>query len=305
VYSGLISNNVSSKHECFFSVAEINIQIQSDLPITEKTYAPKFSVFQGSHENNDLVSIHYHFSIPHITERKLGKEIYRSPPWAIYHDKNTWYYLGIKSETQISNYFQVSRFNYNHTLGDIFLPNEKLYLQGNLQSVSLFPTDQIFLARVLANLQGCYFHASGIIVNQQGLLFVGHSGAGKSTIAKMLMNDGELLCDDRIIVRRWQEGFKIHGTWSHGEIPIVSNASAPLRAILLLEQAPTNSLIPIENRGEIVRNLPFFIVKPLVTADWWEKTLDLVGAIARHVPVYRLQFDKSGRVKDLIHELVA
>jgi hypothetical protein len=122
---------------------------------------------------------------------------------------------------------------------------------------------------------------------------------------KLLQGEGEVLCDDRVILRRWPEGFKVHGSWSHGEIPIVSNASAPLRAILLLEQAPHNRLIPIQARGEIVRRLPFFIIKPLVTADWWEKTLDLVGQIAREVPVYRMQFDKSGGVKDLIQDLLS
>jgi ABC-type cobalamin/Fe3+-siderophores transport system ATPase subunit len=157
---------------------------------------------------------------------------------------------------------------------------------------------------VLADRQGCYFHTAGMIVNGQGLLFMGHSGAGKSTVVKMLMDEGEILCDDRIIARRWPEGFKVHGTWSHGEIPIVSNASAPLRAILLLEKAPANRLIPINDRGEIVRKLPFFVVKPLVTADWWEKTLDLVGQIIREVPVYRLQFDKSGQVKEVLKQLV-
>jgi hypothetical protein len=143
-----------------------------------------------------------------------------------------------------------------------------------------------------------------LIIEGQGLLFVGHSEAGKPTIVTMLQQYGQILCDDRMIVRRWPAGFKIHGTWSHGDVPVVSPASAPLRAILLLEQAPHNRLIPITDRKEIVRQLPFFVVKPLVTTDWWEKTLDLVGAIAREVPVYRLQFDKSGRAIDILKPLL-
>ena len=30
---------------------------------------------------------------------------------------------------------------------------------------------------------------------------------------------GEPLCDDRNIVRRWPDGFRVHGTWSHGDVP--------------------------------------------------------------------------------------
>lgn len=169
--------------------------------------------------------------------------------------------------------------------------------------MTFFSSDQILLARVLADRGGCYLHAAGLIIEGQGLGFVGHSEAGKSTITRQLMPYGEVLCDDRVIIREWAEGFKIYGTWSHGEIPLVSPASAPLRALLLLEQAPENSLQRLAP-GEVARELPQFIVRPLVTKDWWEKTLDLVGAVARRVEVYRLRFDRSGRVIETLRSLL-
>ena len=156
----------------------------------------------------------------------------------------------------------------------------------------------------MSDRRGCIFHSAGMIIEDQGFLFVGHSGAGKSTIVTQLRPYGEILCDDRNIVRRYPEGWRLFGTWSHGDVPDVSPNSAPLRAIFLLEQAPHNRLIPVTDRREIVRTLPFFIIKPLVTADWWEKTLDLVGAIAREVPVYRLQFDQTGSVMDTLRALL-
>ena len=45
------------------------------------------------------------------------------------------------------------------------------------------------------------------------------------------------------------------------------------------------------------------VVRPVVTADWWEKTLALVGRIAAEVPAYRLRFDLSGGVVDLLKRL--
>ncbi len=195
-------------------------------------------------------------------------------------------------------------FDKNHLNGAIYSPDDSIIHSGQLYSLTLFPTDQILLARVLADRQGCIFHAGGMIIEDQGFLFVGHSGAGKSTIVTQLRPHGEILCDDRNIVRRYPEGWRLFGTWSHGDVPDVSPNSAPLRGIFLLEQAPHNKLIPITDRREIVRTLPFFIVKPLVTADWWEKTLDLVGAIAREVPIYRLQFDQTGSVMDTLRALL-
>jgi hypothetical protein len=288
-----------------YQIAEITVQVYADLPLDENTFSHKFRPFKVQNAGKEIISLHHRFTFPDVSDWNLDREIYHRPPWAIYKDGSSWVYLGIAPQEDDPELWRLAIFNRDHTHGQIYSQDESLFVQGNLQSLTLLPTDQIMLSRVLADREGCYFHASGMIINGQGLLFVGHSGAGKSTMVSLLQEEGQILCDDRVIIRRWPEGFRVHGTWSHGDIPIVSNASAPLRAMLLLEQAPVNRLIPNKDRGDVVRNLPFFIIKPLVTADWWEKTLDLVGHIAREVPVYRLQFDKSGQVIDLIHELVA
>jgi hypothetical protein len=114
----------------------------------------------------------------------------------------------------------------------------------------------------------------------------------------------EVLCDDRNIVRRGLNGFWVYGTWSHGEWPVVSASSAPLRAILFLEKAPENRVNPMDDRREIVRRLLACLIKPLETSDWWEKSLDVVERMAREVPCYTLRFDKSGRVVDVLERLV-
>jgi hypothetical protein len=292
------------KNLVYFGAAGLTIQVSADLPITQRSFSPKFQDFQLHSPGEDRIFLHHHFALPNLSDLNLEQQVYRRTPWAIYDDHSHWIYLGISPPEADSGLWRMAIFNRDHTQGQIYSPDESDFLAGDLHSLTLFPTDQIVLSRVLADRGGCYLHASGMIVDGQGLLFVGHSGAGKSTMVNLLRDEGEILCDDRVIVRRWPEGFHIHGTWSHGDIPIVSNASAPLRAVLLLEQADENRLVRIEDRGEVVRRLPFFIIKPLVTADWWGKILDLVGHIAREVPVYRLQFDRSGRVVDLVHQLV-
>lgn len=295
--------NITQLNTRYYQIAGISLGIHADLPISDNTFEPKFNHFWVDAPVEVILSLNHHFALPEINRSALGNAVYHMLPWAIYRLGSAWLYLGILSEEN-APLFRVAIFNDKSTTGHIYSPDAENFLNGNIESLSLLPTDQIWLARVLADRQGCYLHAAGLILDGQGLLFVGHSGAGKSTIVTMLQNEGEILCDDRMIVRRWPEGFRIHGTWSHGEIPVVSPNSAPLRAILLLEQAPHNRLIPMTDRREIVRRLPFFVVKPLVTADWWEKTLDLVGAIAREVPVYRLQFDKSGKVIDVLKSLL-
>lgn len=147
-------------------------------------------------------------------------------------------------------------------------------------------------------------HSCGLVWNDKGLLFVGHSEAGKSTTSRMLQQHGaEILCDDRIIIRKKADGFRIYGTWSHGDVPNISPQNVPLHALFFLEQSKDNQLIKLDDRKEIVKRLLACLIKPLVTADWWEKELELIAMIAQDVPCYRMLFDKSGTIVDSIREV--
>ena len=100
------------------------------------------------------------------------------------------------------------------------------------------------------------------------------------------------------------EGFQVHGTWSHGEVPLVSAASAPLSAILFLHKSNRNRLLLLENRKEIVGRLLSCLIKPMVSADWWEKMLALIGLLAKEVPCYVMEFDESGGIVAELEDLV-
>jgi len=138
--------------------------------------------------------------------------------------------------------------------------------EEGFHSLSLFPTDQIWLGPLLADRDAVLLHSAAVILNGQGLLFVGPSDAGKSTIVTLLKDAAdrakglsslraEVLCDDSNTVRKWprpvsatndgERGgeWRVHGTWSHGDVADVSSASAPLRAILFLEQSPRNEIV--------------------------------------------------------------
>jgi hypothetical protein len=290
-------------HLQYYQIAGITIQVAACFPIKDSTFDTKFDAFRVEGPGNDTISIRLESPIPMISELQLGTEVYRKIPWAIYRQHNSWIYLGISPFSDDTNPFCLAIFNENHTQGRIYRPMEN-YDKGNLGSLTTFPSDQILLARFLADRQGCYVHAAGMSINGKGLLFIGHSEAGKSTILKMLRGSGEILCDDRIIIRRWPDGFQIHGTWSHGELPDVSPIGVPLRAILFLEKSNTNELIPITDKMQRIGEVLSYIIRPLVDAGWWEKTLALAEKIADEVPAYRLFFDTSGQVREVIKELL-
>jgi hypothetical protein len=288
-----------------YSIAGISIQVEADIPITDDTFDKKFKKFQVDTPGADLVRLRYHFSIipPRIDDS--WQLVYKKAPWAIYKKDTYWIYLGISGEEGASALWSLGMFDESSARGLICYPDTTRFLKGNSHSLTFYPTDQIVLARMLPERQALYIHAAGMILYDKGVLFVGHSEAGKSTTVTMLKDEGEILCDDRIIVRRGPEGFRIHGTWSHGTVSEVSGTSAPLHAIFFLEKSVENSLEQIEDRKEINRMLPFYLIKPVVTADWWEKSLDIMQQLSREVPVYRLRLDTTGKVKDVLRTFLA
>lgn len=287
----------------YYECGGITIRVESDLPITDSTFHPKFKLFEVKGPGKNTISIRHHFSLPDIDSQNLGRQIYRKPPWAIYKKENSWIYLGIPPFSENKHLHRVVIFNHNHTRARIYNDGEEAFLNGNLHSLTLFPTDQILLARVLADREGGYLHSSGVILEGKGLLFAGHSDAGKSTVVTMFKDHAEILCDDRMIVRNWQEGFRIHGTWSHGDVSKISSNSAPLKAILFLEHSCQNRLIPLNDKKKVIGKLLACMIKPFVTPDWWNKMLTLIERIAQEVPCYTLEFDKSGRVIDIVKDL--
>jgi len=288
----------------YYGVGGITVQLESDLPFGERTFADKLRPFEVDGPGSDTIMIRHHFGLPDIEAGELGPPVYHHPPWAVYRTRHGWVYLGILPGGEGLPWHRVAVFNADHSRGDVYHPSESRFFQGGADALTFFPTDQILLARVLADRQACLLHAAAAILDGEGLLFVGHSGAGKSTVARMLQERAEILCDDRNIVRRQPEGLRLYGTWSHGEVPRVSAASAPLRAICLLRQSARNRLAPIADRGLALRELLACLIRPVATADWWDNSLALLGQIAREASLYEMHFETSGEIVRELESLV-
>ena len=290
-------------HLRYYQLGGITIQVTTDFSITETTFSEKFKPFQVEEPGDEVLSLRLISKVPELQDLRLGKEIYRSAPWAIYQQRDSWIYQGIMDGVNNDDPYAIAIANEDHS--DIIICRRAQFFTDNMvEALTTFQSDLILIARYLVGRQGMIMHSAGMVLNGTGLLFVGHSGAGKSTMLKLLRGEGEILCDDRIIIRKTPEGFRIHGTWSHGELPDISPNNAPLKAILFLEQARTTELTQLENKREMLAKINSHVIKPLITRDWWEKILDLSGEIVNTVPIYRLKFEKGERVKEVIKELI-
>ena len=300
-----------ANHRRYFRIAGITIRVDSDLPMDNHTFHERFASFRVDEPGEDMVTIRHHFSLPDLSDQDLGKELYRKPPWAISRKDGSFIYLGISPQAGNSALHRLATVTADHNRVRIYNYCDVEWQKGNLHSLTMFATDQILIARLLADRQGCYLHSAGAILDGAGVLFVGHSDAGKSTITTLLIDAGangemevEILCDDRNIVRRMDGGWQVYGTWSHGDVPLVSSSGASLRALCFIEKAGENTLTPLTDRKEIMHRLLCCVIRPFITPDWWEKTLSLIELMVQEIPCYIVRFDKTNGIVRELRELI-
>jgi len=281
----------------------MTIEVKTDLPITDQTFDSKFLSFETNTPLEENIVIHHRFSeTPQDITIDPENRIYFRPPWAIYSAGKQWIYQWINAEPPFHNYFRTVITDREHSFLDIYNDKEieKKFLKGGLTSLTLFPTDQILLGRLLAYRNGCILHSLGISLDNRGYLFVGHSSAGKSTMAGIMKKDAIILCDDRNIIRKKDNDHILSGTWSHGDVTDVSGKSVPLKAILFLEKSDINQIDPVPSEQDAFNRLLACLIRPLETRDWWDKSLDFLTHLSQQVPCWNLKFNKTGQVSDLI-----
>ncbi len=160
----------------------------------------------------------------------------------------------------------------------------------------MHPLDQLLMAHLLAKRHGVIAHACGVEHKGKGLLFVGVSGAGKSTMAKLWKNEmgSKILNDDRIALRKIGTRFYIYGTPWHGDVNSFSPNRAPLAKIFFLKQSHNNrarKLGALDSASRLfVRSFPAFWDK-----DGMDSALRFCANASEELPAYELEFlpDKS------------
>jgi hypothetical protein len=164
-----------------------------------------------------------------------------------------------------------------------------------------YPLDEVLLAKLLARGRGVELHACGLIDREgQGHLFVGQSGAGKSTTSQLWGEDAALIVsDDRVVVREQGGRMHIHGTPWHGEAALSSPQSAPLVGIYLLTQASANELIELDRAAAVAR-LFACSFPPFYDPDALAFTLSFLERIVEAVPVRELRFRRDRGAVDLV-----
>jgi len=167
-----------------------------------------------------------------------------------------------------------------------------------------YPLDQLLTMVLLADRGGCIVHAAGVHRGGRGIACVGRSGAGKTTLMRLLEERGDFarLSDDRVILRTGHPP-RISGTPWAGEGMIAASDTADLAAFIFLHQGPAHELQPITPREAAAQLLP------TTSIPWFDETamtgcLGTLDRLVRNTPTYNLVFRLDGGVADLIDRLI-
>jgi hypothetical protein len=144
---------------------------------------------------------------------------------------------------------------------------------------------------------GAEIHASGVVTNDGlGRLFVGHSGAGKSTASRLwLQQPGcKVLSDDRIILRISNDAPMMYGTPWHGDAGLAEQASSTVQQIFLLEQSQKNEIVAIPPARAAAELFARTFV-PHHHADGLAQTLEFLEKLTALVPISILRCTADAR----------
>lgn len=132
-------------------------------------------------------------------------------------------------------------------------------------------------------------HCATIEDQGRGILFLGPSGIGKTTQAERWAQyrGSAIINGDIGFVQRTPAGYTAWGTPWHGSSPYCLNASVPVKALVVLKQAPQNALRELTG-FEKVREVSGSVFYPTWLEDGMELCTDTLNHLLSDLPVYRL-----------------
>lgn len=281
--------------EMFFRVADVVFHIVSSLKLPVEETIRDFLVPQTTAD----ITIETEWG--DLSQKLEGRKIFDSGGiWQLYQSGRE-YFFSFSSPLLRSIPYKLARINKDFTTGKILL-HEPYFDHSQPVNPLEYPLDELLLVNFLALGKGVEIHACGIIDQLgQGRLFVGQSGAGKTTIARLLeQTEGiTVLSDDRIILRQMGQTFWIYGTPWHGEAGLASPARAPLSQVYFLEKGSKNELVS-QKRAEAVGRLFACSFLPFYSHEGLAFTLGFLEDVVKATPCHVLKFLPDRKVIEFL-----
>lgn len=266
-------------YKYYFNVAKLNLLVSSRIPVFVGEQLMPFKIEQTSQ-----VSVVYKIRIGQMNlenECVVNKQDFR-----VINKNDT--YIRVKTlpfnEKILETYLYSENEKADITLS---IPKEmeaehEIFVRTNIWNYLAFED-------VLINHQAFILHSSFISWQNNGILFTAPSGTGKSTQADLWKKyeDADIYNGDRTIIRKIDGKYYGFGSPYAGSSGIYRNESAPIKAIVVIEQGPDNVIRRLHGREAF---LPLFRETLMNTwnKEYMEKMTDLLMDAACQIPIYHL-----------------
>ena len=224
--------------------------------------------------------------------------------WQLHMHRGS-YLFSFRSIAFGSRPYKIAVFDPDFSRGEVYLHPD---FSGRGQPVDPLwsPLDELMFGSILARGKGAEIHACGLIDPQgRGSLFVGASGAGKTTMARLWRHrpGSVILSDDRIILRRSGGEVWMYGTPWHGEGGMAAAAGVPLTRIFFLRKGSKNALVPVCGIHAASR-LFACSFPPIYDREGVDFTLKFLGEVVQEVPCHELSVVPDERVVEFVEKIV-
>lgn len=244
-------------------------------------YEKTFTIFFGLESELDAKSDEITKS-PAVCETELFTIHKTADGWALASiekaDKTKMLVLGSSDYSEITLYARKKK---------VFVPQKNLYADSKISfSNSVRP----FLESGITLCGGIPLHAALIEKDGYGVVFLGRSGMGKSTQAKLWKKylDADFIIGDR------PSFYKADGNWYGCGMPwdgkdcLKRQKKVKIKALVSLEQAKQNCIRKL-NQGEAMQVLLHQTVMPMWDNNAMEKLTLLMAALTNDIPFYHLK----------------
>lgn len=242
-----------------------------------------------------------------LRDRAAGGETFNSGGlWKLYK-QNSHFLFRFTSPAFGTLPYKQACFRSDFTSGDVVLHRE--YFRHNPSVNALeYPLDELLMVNLLTLGRGVEVHACGIVdADSRGYLFLGQSGAGKTTTAKLWdkaedkAHGIQILSDDRIILRCLEGKIWMYGTPWHGEAEFAYSTRTPLTQIFFLGRGEKNAVVPVRPPDAVARLMACSFV-PFYRASALDYALAFFEHLTKTIPCGELRFAPDERVLDFVRE---